>query len=200
VRRLIQATLISAFGFSSGLGYAESGRKAENPLPSADPAEVRLDTASIHHLYLDGEFEPAIDGLEKARRNGLLKSHEDSVFAFKHLGVMYAAKYETLEKGKSYMYQLLSIEPSVKIMDMYASDMIYMIFRNVQEEYVLRTGRPSNPADPDTARPERPAPKQPMRWPYWTAGGIAVAGVAGIATYFLFFSGSSSGSHYEGGM
>lgn len=182
------------------MAFVASAEKSSKPAQVSASLEARLDTASIHHLYLDGEFEPAIEGLEKARRGGLLKTHDDSVFAFKHLGVMYAAKYETLEKGKSFMYQLLSIEPSVKIMDMYASDMIYMIFRNVQEEYALRTGRPSNPAETDTARPVHPAPKAPSKWPYWTASGLAVAGVAGIAAYFFLFSGSTSGSHYEGGM
>jgi hypothetical protein len=177
-------------------------KQALRPLP-----EGVLDTAAVHALYLDGDFAPAIKRLEEDRQAGRLKSHQDSVFTFKHLGVMYAAEYKTLELGKSYMYQLLSIEPSVKIMDMYASDMIYMIFRNMQEEFELRRARPkhvlsdtSRQTDTSLAQPQ-PHPKPPAKrtWPYWTAGAVAVAG-AGLASYFLFFAGTASGTHYEGGL
>lgn len=61
-----------------------------------------LDTADIHRIYLDGDFEDAIDRIETALRYGGPFSHEDSVFIYKHLGVMYTAKYETREKGKLY--------------------------------------------------------------------------------------------------
>jgi hypothetical protein len=33
------------------------------------------------------------------------------------------------------MHRLLLVEPTAKIMDMYASDMNYMIFKNIKEEY-----------------------------------------------------------------
>jgi hypothetical protein len=130
--------------------YAHAASAARMPPSSVGPGKTYpnaqyliLDTAAIHALDMDGEFESAIQQLEHASNNGLLKSHSDSVFAYKHLGVMYAAQYETMEKGKNYMYRLLGIEPSVKILDMYASEMIYMIFRNVQAEYQIRTARPS---------------------------------------------------------
>jgi len=84
---------------------------------------------------MDGEFEAAITLLEDNLKETRQYGHDDSVFIFKHLGVMYAAQYETREKGKYYMHRLLEVEPTAKIMDMYASDMIYMIFKNVQEEY-----------------------------------------------------------------
>jgi hypothetical protein len=84
---------------------------------------------------MDGEFEAAITMLEDNLKETRQYQHDDSVFIYKHLGVMYAAQYETREKGKYYMFRLLQVEPSAKIMDMYASDMIYMIFKNIQEEY-----------------------------------------------------------------
>jgi hypothetical protein len=105
-----------------------------------------LDTTKIHALYMNGDFDEAIAWLEKSRKAGWLATHGDSVFAFKHLGVMYAAKYETMERGKQFMYQLLTIEPTVRIMDMFASDMIYMIFHNVQTEYEIRHARPNDTA------------------------------------------------------
>ena len=151
---------------------------------------------------MDGEFEPAIDRLEHILAEGLLKNHEDSVFAYKHLGVMYAAKYETMEKGKGYMYRLLAIEPSVKILDMYASEMIYMIFRNVQAEYQMRTARIGGSGIPvplDTAKGKSLPPKDRNRnWQYWTAGTMVVVG-AGISAYFLLQDGPAQPNHFKGG-
>ena len=94
-----------------------------------------LDTARIHQAYLDGDFDLAIDMVEASRKHGGPFTHSDSVFIFKHLGVMYAARNETRELGKQNMMKLLQTEPSARIMDMYASDMIYMIFKNIQDEF-----------------------------------------------------------------
>ena len=89
----------------------------------------------VRKLYLDGDFEEAIQILDNALKSKGPFDHRDSVLIFKHLGVMYAANYETREKGKYYMHQLLMVEPTARIMDMYASDMIYMIFKNIQDEF-----------------------------------------------------------------
>src|SRR6188768_3015805 len=78
---------------------AEKAKAASKP-GLGNEALIRadsLDTAAVHALYMDGEFDPAVKKLENARRMGWLKTHGDSVFAYKHLGVMYAAKYETQE-------------------------------------------------------------------------------------------------------
>jgi hypothetical protein len=107
-------------------------QKSESSLESE---HSRVDSNKVHQLYMDGEFEAAITMLEDNLKETRQYQHDDSVFIYKHLGVMYAAQYETREKGKYYMFRLLQVEPSAKIMDMYASDMIYMIFKNIQEEY-----------------------------------------------------------------
>lgn len=120
-----------------------SASSASAPATSAaaasDPA--RLDTTGMRKLYLEGDFDLAIQVLETSLKDARGLNRMDSIFIFKHLGVMYAAKYETREKGKYYMHQLLSIEPTVRILDMYASDMIYMIFKNIQDEYEEARGR-----------------------------------------------------------
>jgi hypothetical protein len=165
-----------------------------------------LDTVRVHQTYLDGDFDLAIDMIETARRHGGAFSHADSVFMFKHLGVMYAAKYETRELGKKNMMKLLETEPSARIMDMYASDMIYMIFKNIQDEFEmsraklaraeghLRGSRTSGSADvgrdggkPQGDRPpkgEAGSERKPrsFAWVGWTAGALAAAG--GVALYF----------------
>lgn len=167
-----------------------------------------LDTALIHKTYLDGDFEVAIDMIETARKHGGPFTHSDSVFIFKHLGVMYTAKYETRELGKQNMMRLLQTEPTARIMDMYASDMIYMIFKNIQDEFevsqakfirakenlnggsqssasggVGRGGaeeRGGKPPMENKVSDEKPSSKA---WMGWTAAALAAAG--GVTLYVL---------------
>lgn len=101
--------------------------------------------------------------LEGDLKDKRLRSHGDSVFAFKHLGVMYAAQEATREKGKYYMLQLLYVEPTARIMDMYASDMIYMIFRNIQEEFSHDPGRHRLPPGDKEASQAAPADREAKR-------------------------------------
>jgi hypothetical protein len=121
-------------------------------------------------------------------------SHGDSIFAFKHLGVMYAATPATREKGRYYMYQLIYLEPTAKIMDMYASDMIYLIFRNVQEDYEHKRSQmaKSETPAPDATVPESaPAPAaatktKRSRTAYWVTGGaVLAAGTIGLLFVLL---------------
>jgi hypothetical protein len=113
---------------------AHAGTPQRANFPTRNPAG-NLDTVAIHGFYLDGDFDKAIAALESALNRKQLATHGDSVFVFKHLGVMDAAREETREKGKYYMLQLLNLEPSATILDMYASDMIYMTFKNIKDEY-----------------------------------------------------------------
>jgi hypothetical protein len=105
------------------------------PRLAAKPAEPGFNQESIHALYLEGDFDKATVLLEQAFAQHAIRTHDDSVFAYKHLGVMNAASDDTREKGKYYMIQLLQLEPTAKILDMYASDMIYMIYKNIKEEF-----------------------------------------------------------------
>jgi hypothetical protein len=203
-----------AFGAVWSKPPAKSGAlakpKASSPAaaPAAASATPRLDSARVHRLYLDGEFDAAIAILEDNLKETRQYRHEDSVFIFKHLGVMYAAQYETREKGKYYMHKLLSVEPTVRIMDMYASDMIYMIFKNIQEEFesnrtLLTESRQENArqnarSDSMAARQARPEPVETRQRPErageaktnngktWLWTGAAVAAVAvGVGSYYL---------------
>jgi len=174
-------------------------------IPSKAP--TRLDSIKVHRLYLDGEFDAAIAMLEDNLKDSRQYRHEDSVFIFKHLGVMYAAQYHTREKGKYYMNRLLMVEPTAKIMDMYASDMIYMIFKNIQEEYEqnrnsinaqgqLRVARDTTASsktkrEPEDAEAQRPKiGAQNSRSNTWIWTGAAVATVAaGVGAYILLSDG-----------
>lgn len=184
------------------LGYSAPKRNTKSPTaanPSASTqtsATAPLDTAQVRKYYMDGDFDPAIDILETSLRYKKNLDHEDSVFAFKHLGVMYAAKYETREKGKHYMLQLLNVEPTARILDMYASDMIYMIFKNIQDEFEAARTRLDR-ADSMLVKNNRPAPHpepEPKEKPkqggsstyVWAGATGAALVMAGVATYWAF--------------
>jgi len=85
---------------------------------------------------------------------------------------------------------------------MYASDMIYLIFRNVQEEYENKHGKMAAAAPVDTVpAPQAAAHKDSLPAPapvaasakpsnprtlYWVAGGAAItAGAAGLLFILL---------------
>ena len=96
---------------------------------------------------------------------------------------MYAATYETREKGKFYMYQLLLIEPTAKILDMFASDMIYMIFKNIQDEFIATRSKPGDGTLPTQAN-ESGNPKKPKYVKYvWIGAGAVLVG--GVVAYLL---------------
>jgi hypothetical protein len=190
--------------YASGPKRAPSGAPSGAKRDAGKPKEAaaapmsgsstapRLDSAKIHTLYIEGEFDEAIAVLEANLRDPRQYDHNDSVFIYKHLGVMYAANESTREKGRYYMHRLLLVEPTAKIMDMYASDMIYTIFKNIQEEYQASHSRP---ARTDTAqaiarpvaRTHEPAtveekPKGSSGYVWLGAAAVAVA--AGAATWF----------------
>lgn len=171
------------------------------PAAQGAPTEVgsSLDTALVRKYYQEGDFERAIPILESLLKSKKTLNHGDSVFVFKHLGVMYAASETTRERGKYYMLQLLHIEPTARIMDMYASDMIYMIFRNIQEEYSMARAKMNraeshlasnqNPVD---AKAPQPAPEKEDRAAvrssnktYYLIGAVTLMAGVGVAAYVL---------------
>lgn len=158
---------------------------------AASPQASPLDTAGIRKTYMDGDFDQAIEDIERALKRGGPFSHQDSVFMFKHLGVMHAAKYETREKGRYYMFQLLTVEPAAKILDMYASDMIYMIFKNIQIEFEANRGRllvdhgDSIPKPRPVSEPKAAAKRKSRAWIGWTAGAMATVGGVVLALHLM---------------
>lgn len=182
----------------------KQGKVPAKAAPATAPAKpgaakALLDTAHIHSIYLEGDFDQALRLLNVALKSKQTLTHNDSVFIYKHLGVIHAATPATREKGRYYMLQLISIEPTAKILDMYASDMIYLIFRNVQEEFESKHGRKvaavqavdtMSAPQPLVAKDPIPATaatqKSGRSTLYWVAGGAAVtAGVAGLVFILL---------------
>ena len=117
---------------------------------------------------------------------------------YKYLSVIYAADSTTRNKAESYMVQLLKLMPTIELVDMYISDSIEAIFKNVQEKYLMQQqyvrhhddlGRPLQDSTSGKAQPEPTVAKQKpdhsLQWIWWTVGGVGLsATVAG--GYYLF--------------
>jgi hypothetical protein len=207
MRSFIVLWLLALAGISWGRpGAGASAAKAGNGAAAKPgPLTQGLDTARIHALYMDGEFDQAIEALELARKQKRIRTRADSLFALKHLAVMYAATYATVEKGKQFMVLLLTLDPAAGILDMQASDMIYMIFRNVQSELAHARHKPDtsqavSPANDTVAAGSRSRSGR-RQWPYWTAGSVALAVGAGAILYFTVFDPEPrNGEHFDGGL
>jgi hypothetical protein len=193
VFNLFSASILGAGLLASGLLFqsqaapaqrlSDAGKSAQSKVNDAGIADkADLDSLSIHKLYLDGEFEESIKLLEKALGGKRKFTHADSVFICKHLGVMYTANYETREKGKYYMRMLVMMEPTATILDMYASDMIYMIFKNIKDEIDQARMRPTA-GHADTLPRHDPEGSKGHPW-IWAGAGAALVAV-GATAYFI---------------
>jgi hypothetical protein len=160
-----------------------------------------LDRNALSKAYFEGDFARILPPLETWRQGiAETKTREDSVFVFKYLSVIYAASPSTKEKSRSFMFQLLTLAPTIEILDMYASDEIERAFRDVKREFKERKDyvrthdhlgneRPkSSPTASDTI-PAKDA--QDRKWIWWTAGGVGLAALV-AGSYFLFHEESDS--------
>jgi hypothetical protein len=177
---------------SAAMGATSAARTAAPQPPSASSLDrsspPKVDSVRVHKLYLDGDFDEAIPILENNLKETRQYHHDDSVFIFKHLGVMYAAQYETREKGKYYMHRLLMVEPAANILDMYASDMIYMIFKNIQDEFEQNRRKMSgnNTAHPIGTEKDPKVSEGHGNGKAWIwAGTAAAVAAAGVGAYIL---------------
>ncbi|MDB5047872.1 MAG: hypothetical protein JWO30_943 [Fibrobacteres bacterium] len=172
-----------------------------------------LDQASVKRLYNDGDFDPAVKLLEDFQKTHSKYTREESLMVYKYLGVMYCADQGTREKGKTYFYKLLKIDPEAKILDMYVSIVVQDIFKGTLDELMgqkgyaagredrltgpgTNPGQEAMPARKETdkdAKPEKIAAGN-NHAAYWWIGGLTVAaGVAG--GYYLY---AQSGSDTPG--
>jgi hypothetical protein len=168
-------------------------------------ASDRLDQKQIHSDYNDGNFEKVVSALESFMAAHKSYRFEDSVFIAKHLAVVYTANPDTREKGKYYMYRLLALLPSAKLVDMYVSDEIDRIFDKVREEFMARqhsfgvaTARMALPEkapasarekeEPARVEPASEGPRKDSHVGFWIAGGTAAVAAGLTAAYFIFES------------
>ncbi len=124
---------------------------AATPSKAAAPSTVapvlsgnRLDQVTVKRLYGDGDFDQAISMLENFEKSQKQFTREESLTVYKFLGVMYSATPATREKGKSYFYKLLKVDPDAKILDMYVSIVVQDIFKNTLDELMEQQGHKPN--------------------------------------------------------
>lgn len=169
------------------------------PIPASAAFGFRLDGSldknSISKAYFEGDFHRILPPLEAWRNSRVAKTREDSIFVYKYLSVIYAADSTTRNKAESYMVQLLKLMPTIELVDMYISDNIEAIFKDVQDKFLKQQqyvrhhddlGRPLTDSTV-TKDPKQPAsfePKHNYQWVWWTIGGAGLAAtVAG--GYFI---------------
>jgi hypothetical protein len=189
---------------------------AAKPAPSAAPTSATaLDQKRIHATYNDGNFDSVLRDIESFQKTHPTYSSSDSIFIAKHLAVVYSANPATREKGKYYMFRLLEMLPSAKLIDMYVSDEIDRIFDKVREEYMARQENfgvdTTRLTPPDRAPVNQPkqdalaAQQQPKpvavttgaaaeksNKTVWIAAGVGAVTVGLAAVYYLATSGSSA--------
>jgi hypothetical protein len=161
-----------------------------------------LDKEAISHAYFEGEFHRVLPPLETYRQSfPVTATREDSIFVFKYLSVIYAADSSTRAKAESYMVQLLKLMPTIELIDLYISDNIQAIFKNVKNEFLqqqeyVRGHDQYGRASKDSTQ-VKPAGKSASRkWIWWSVAGIGAATSAGV-TYYLVTSRNEAGDEYD---
>ncbi|MEO6098263.1 MAG: hypothetical protein ABIW76_22375 [Fibrobacteria bacterium] len=162
-----------------------------------------LDKNAISHAYFEGEFSQILPPLETFRQAYPNPTKDDQIFVYKYLSVIYAADPSTRKKAESYMVQLVKLMPTIELIDLYISDNIQAIFKDVksnflkQQQYVREHdvyGHPSGSAVDSTAIYKPRKKSHPVFW--WTLGGLGVTAAA-ATTYILLSESTSSGDHHE---
>jgi hypothetical protein len=159
-------------------------------------AAEALNQQKIHYDYNNGDFDAVDKAILGFLKKNPIHSREDSVFIAKHLAVIYAANPKTREKGRYYMFRLLDLVPTARIVDMFVSEEIDRIFEKVKEEReTQRAGTASAapapepaPAAPVAAVASAPASGaasgRSRNFKYWVAGGVGAAAVGLALIYF----------------
>ena len=161
-----------------------------------------LDKPAISKAYFEGDFHRILPPLEAWRVSRAAKTRDDSIFVYKYLSVVYAADSTTRNKAESYMVQLLKLMPTIELVDMYISDSIEAIFKDVQDKFLKQQqyvrhhddlGRPLGDTSTMENRKQEVSvkPTSNGHWIWWTAGGVGLAAAA-AATYFVISENPSS--------
>jgi hypothetical protein len=114
--------LFQSFAISATFGIRKDGK---------------LDQAAIAKGFKDSDWDEVRNTLESyLRRNGDSRvAVEERIFAYKYLGVIFAADSVTRTRAESYFNRLLDLSPTIEIVDMYASKKISDFFHEVKREY-----------------------------------------------------------------
>src|SRR5690606_23923044 len=134
-----------------------------------------LPYAKIKNLYKEGEFDKIRGTLEAFLKNsGKDAEPMERIFAYKYLGVIYAAEADGYPLAETYFYQMLKLAPNAHLSDLYVSSAIENVFTKAQIRFQKENrdnkrfdefGNPRKPTETGTAiapingvsnRPARP--------------------------------------------
>ncbi len=168
-----------------------------------------LDKTAISKAYFEGEFNRILPPLEAWRTSRATKTREDSIFVYKYLSVIYAAEPKTQNKAESYMVQLLKLMPTIELVDMYISDNIESIFKDVQGKFLNQQkyvrehddlGRSLLPVDTTEPKHNQSHVKETSSsssWVWWTVGGVGAVAVVAGGYYIMHDDPGSSVKSFE---
>ncbi len=141
-----------------------------------------LDKEAISHAYFEGEFDRILPPLEAyLQAFPAFSTKDDSTFVYKYLSVIYAADPSTRKKGESCMVQLIKMKPAIELIDLYISDNIASIFKDVKSNYFQQQkyvqehdvlGNEKRRPETETALTPKP---HSTKWLWWTLGGVGTA-------------------------
>jgi len=97
-----------------------------------------LDTDALQKVYEESEFNQVRDAIENYMREHKDPKREEKIFAFKYLGVIYAADSVTRTRSESYFNRLLELSPNIELVDMFASTKIQEFFEKVKRDFQAR--------------------------------------------------------------
>jgi hypothetical protein len=170
----------------------------------------KLDQTALKRAYKEADWDQVTETLENyLRQKGDSRVDlEERLFAYKYLGVIYAADSTRQPKAESYFTRLLNLASDVEIIDLYASRRVNDIFRQVKREhqerqaYEQRLTGITNVSNASLSTPsvktvnlvrqDSSLPNQiPTRvkekkqaWVWWTVGAVTVAS-AGVGLYYF---------------
>jgi hypothetical protein len=138
--------------------------------------------------YFEGEFSRILPPLEMYRQSfPASATKEDSIFVYKYLSVIYAADPSTRNKGESCMVQLIKMKPTIELLDLYISDNIASIFKDVKQSYLqqqkyVREHDLVGNTKSDSVSQSKTSSNQ---WIWWTTGAVGAAAIATTAVVIL---------------
>jgi hypothetical protein len=90
----------------------------------------------IRSLYKEGEFEKIRVDLEGyLRQSGKTAGPKEKIFAYKYLGVIYAAEPQGYPLAETYFYQLLNMAPNAHLSDLYVSSAVEGVFAKTRDRF-----------------------------------------------------------------
>ena len=164
------------------------------PILAEEKEVLPLPKQHILQAYKDGELDSVVMYIRLSRPKPVFLNTEDSILAFKCLGVIYSADSTNREKGRYYFNQLLRLNPSATITDFFPGEKVRQIFKEVRDEFfevnpkmAIQVAPVAPPPKTDTtiarAAPSS-SPRQPSRIWWWVGGGAAIA-AGGAAAYIV---------------